>query len=888
MNWPRLFRRRRADDELREEIKLYLDEEKSENMARGLSSDEAWRQARIRLGNPQRIIEDLWQQNTLRAIEDFWRDLDYAAKALTRTPGFAITAICTLALSLGAITVLFSLVNALVLRPLPVPHAEELTMVQWKWAHDLGASYSFSTPVFRALEKRHEVFESIAGFSSKVFQVRSGSATEEVHGVQVSGDFFRVMQTPPLLGRWLTPQDDQQNGGSTGFTVVISEAFWRARFNRTPDILGRRLTISHALFTVVGVMPKQFIGPDPTRQSEIYTPLWAEPVVDAPYNKTAGGYDSMWIGVIARRNPGVSLREANAVLKATTHSILNDSIPDTKWLSSSREHGFQIVAEPGWNGYSYLRAFFTRPLLTVFSLCAVMLLLACLNLATLLMARSATRERELATRLALGATRVRLIKQLMVESLLIALLGTGAALISAPVVSQSLVAFILGNDPTFSLKATLDLRVFAFASLTAVAVTVFTGLIPALSSTSKRPNKQIKFGLRAFPARERRVLPRIFMGCEVALALMLVVCAGLLATSLTRLYRAGIGFDPQGILNINLNMSQQALDGVALVRWYRIFGDAISHQSRVKDVSFASITPMSGYLGTADFHTNASGARVEMSTNDIAPAYFRTLRIPLLTGRDFQWNDTPSAGHKIILSRTAVKRLFPDGDAVGQFVQDDNKVKYEIVGVVDDVRYLSIREDMRAEAYFPIMQSEDKKPSYAAVVRVEGSALPVSLALRALAAKMAPDVPAPVITLLGSDVDASIGTERFMAMLAVFFAACGLLVTAVGLYGTLAYVTARRTSEIGLRIALGARRQQILRMVFRENAWIAAGGSLLGLVIAYLASRALASYLYGTSVHDPWVLLASVAVLASAASAASLLPALRAARLDPMQAIREE
>ena len=362
--------------------------------------------------------------------------------------------------------------------------------------------------------------------------------------------------------------------------------------------------------------------------------------------------------------------------------------------------------------------------------------------------------------------------------------------------------------------------------------------------------------------------------------------AGLLATSVVRLDRTGLGFHPRGVVNLNLNMGKQALDGDALVRWYRSFGDAVSHQPGVKDLSIASITPMSGGLWTRDLHTPVSGGN-EMYMNEVAPAYFRTRRIPLIAGRDFQWNDTLSSGRKVILSQTAAKHLFPGQNAVGQFVQDET-AKYEVIAVVGDIRYASIREDAHAEAYIPIMQSEVKKPSYTVVVHLEGSVTPFSMAARTLAAKMAPDIPAPVIMTMGSDLDASISSERMMAMLAIFFAACALLVTGIGLYGTLAYVTARRTSEIGIRIALGASRQEVVGLIFRENAWIAAGGSPLGLIIALLASRALASFLYGTSTRDPWVLLASVAALVSVASAASLLPAVRAARLDPMQALRAE
>jgi predicted permease len=374
---------------------------------------------------------------------------------------------------------------------------------------------------------------------------------------------------------------------------------------------------------------------------------------------------------------------------------------------------------------------------------------------------------------------------------------------------------------------------------------------------------------------------------EVALALMLVVGAGLLATSVTRLYHTGLGFDPNGIVNLDLSMGKQSLDGDALLRWYREYAEQLSHQPGVKSVSFASITPMNGSAWSSDYHSHESNGDREIYMNAVAPEYFKAMRIPMFDGRDFAWSDTSAAGNKIVLSATAAKYLFPGRSAVGQLVEKD-KASYEVVGIVGDTRYRSIRESAPAEAYLPITQASDKKASYTAVVRYDGPVAPFAAAVRSLAARMAPEIPAPAMSKMSADIDESIGTERMMAMLAVFFAGCALLVTAIGLYGTLAYATARRTSEIGIRMALGAHRTQVVAMVFRENAWIAAAGSLTGLAAALLASRALASFLYGTSPRDPWVLAESVAALVLIASAASLLPALRAARIEPMQALRSE
>jgi predicted permease len=385
------------------------------------------------------------------------------------------------------------------------------------------------------------------------------------------------------------------------------------------------------------------------------------------------------------------------------------------------------------------------------------------------------------------------------------------------------------------------------------------------------------------------VLPKAMMAAEVGLALMLAVGAGLLSTSLVRLYRTDIGFDPKGLVNIKLNTDKQALDGEALVGLYKQYGETLSHQPGVRSVSFARMVPLSNMEWDEDYKV-AGGSAHNARVNQVAPAYFQTMRIPLLDGRDYRWTDTPTTGLKIILNQAAAKLFFPGRSALGQSIlSDPDKVSYEVIAVVGDAKYDDLRTPAPPTGYLPITQNRLKgKPSYTAVVRVDGPAGPLAGAARSIAAQKAPDIPAPVMRTMESVIDASISSERVMALLSVFFAACALLVTGIGLYGTLAYATARRTSEIGIRMALGARRAQVVRMVFRENSIVAVVGSAVGLVAAALASRALASFLYSTSARDPWVMVVAVAAVVVIASAASLLPALRAARIEPMAAIRHE
>jgi len=882
-----LFKRRHLDAELDEELQAHIALAIEDNLSRGMTRRQARTDALRSFGGVSQATETYRLQRGLPWLEQLMRDTRYGCRQLLRAPGFTLTAVFTLALGLGANTAVFSLINALLLRPLPVPHSEELAVLHYLRSDDSGPNYSFSFPLLRSIEKNHEVFQYVAGFSNTVFQVRENSGNVRVPGALVSGQYFQVLETPPLLGRYLTPQDDRQGGSGTEFPVVLSENYWRTQFNSAADIVGRKIVIANTPFIIVGVMPHSFIGADPTRRANIYAPLWAEPVTDAPYNSIANGYHSWWIRVIARRNPRISLEQGNAALQTESSAVLRE-VTDAQWAKDAQKNHFLLTADPGSKGFSHLRTAFLKPLSAIFALCAAMLLLACLNLASLLMARSAARERELATRLALGATRQRLIQQLMVESLLVAILGTAAGIVAAPVVSRSLALMILDRSPESALDTTLDLRVFAFVAMTAVATTLLIGLVPALRATSKNLNEQIKTGAHTVSTQPgKRLLPRLLMAFEVALALILVFGAALLATSLTRLYRTGLGFDPKGIVNLEFDMGKQPLDGAALVSWYQNYGDALRHKPGVQNVSFADITPMNGSTWTEDYHTPVSGGDREIYMNTVSPDFFATMKIPILAGRDFRWNDTLASGRKIILSQTAANLLFPNRSALGQQVVAD-KNSYEVIAIVGDIHLVSIRKATPPGGYISITQDSGHKPSYTAAVRLEGSPSPLFTAARSLAAQMAPEIPPPVMISLNDQLDDSIRSERMMAMLAIFFAITALFITAIGLYGTLAYNTARRTSEIGIRIALGARRLQVIALVFRENAWSALSGTLAGLLAALLAARALASILYGTSARDPLVLFGSIAALLAVASAASLIPALRAARIDPIQALRTE
>jgi predicted permease len=886
-----LFHKRRMNREMAEELEFHQGLLREKLLRQGVPQvevDLATRRAFGIASRWQERLRELWQFKTL---ENFLRDLGFSVRLLAKSPGFTAVAILTLAVGVGGNTAVFSLIDGLLLRPLPVPHAERLVVLRMD-ENIAEPNYAFCTPFFRGLEGRHDLFADVFAYNGDTFQVQGRSGNENVQGMLVSGQFFQALETPPLLGRYLTAEDDQPGGSPTGLAVVISEVFWNNWFNRATDVVGRKMIIANTPFTVVGVMPKRFIGADPTQRPMIFAPLSADSITDAPRDHISAGIRAWWITVVARLQPGVALDKANAGLLTVSSPILHETAADASYIAGAERAHFHFVAEPGSRGYAYVRSVFRKPLVAMFAMCGGILLLACLNLASLLMARGAARQRELATRLAMGATRWRLIQQLLIESLLIAFVGTLCGTVAALIASRSLAVLMVRSNSFIQngqIDTSLDLRVFGFATIIAIVSTVLIGLIPALQATSGNLSDHIKDGQHARYGHElRKVLAPALLASEVALAMTLVVGAGLLATSLVRLVNSGIGFDPKGLFNIAFSMDKQQLGGDALMRVYQQLSEELSHQPSVKSVSFQFIVPLSHRHWTG-LYSAPGGSPHRLNLNSVAPDYFETMRIPLYLGREFSWNDTKASGPRMILNQSAAKLLFPGRDALGQQVMNaQDKRWYQVVAVVGDTKYQDLRESAPPDAYVPIMEDPQEKPSLSAVVRMDGGQGPLEAFARKLASRLTPTIPAPVVTTMNDVISGSITAEGMMALLSVFFAGSALLVIGIGLYGTLTYSTTRRTSEIGIRMALGAQRGGVMALVFRENAVIVAVGSVAGLIAALLASRTLASFLYATSPRDPWVFVTALAGLAAIAGAATLLPALRAARIEPMTAIRYE
>ncbi len=878
-----IFRRNRIEDEMSEELAFHL-AMRREKYAKNGEADAA-EHARRDLGSVQKWKEATRDVQRPRWLEDFIRDLMLGARMLRKTPAFTTVALLTLALAIGANTAIFSLMNALLLRPLPVPQADRLVVLRLQPA---VSGYSFCAPLFRYLESHAQVFSDVFAVAYHSFQFRGAEGTERIDGVLVSGRYFSGLRVSPELGRYLNPGDDQPGGGPQGPVVVISDRLWRARFGGDPAVVGRKLVLDKVAFSVAGVAPPSFNGTQVGARPDLFVPLATEPLVNAPFSSTASGWRAWWLQVSARLRDGVSVVQADSFLKSSSQMILNASIPDSRWeYGPHKRSEVFLAAESGATGYTYLRFRFLKPLTALLVLVGVVLLIACLNLATLLMARSAARNREMAARFALGASRGRLLRQLLTESLLLALAGTLFGSSVSPLLSRGLLLFLSSPRDPLYFDVAPDLRVLAFTGAIAILATVLTGVAPALRSTGRALEQQIREGSGTIRAADRRNLfPRVLLGMEISLAMVLVAGAGLLGYSLLRLHEAPTGFDPRGLVLLPLEMSKQSRNGDALIQSYKEIAHGLAEAPGATDVSYVMLPPISNMQMTTDVNLPGQPAK-EVFTNVAAARYFRAMRTPLIAGREFEWSDTTASGRVVILNQAAARLLFPNGGAIGHEVRADGTT-YRVVGIVGDTKYTSLRNAAEPTMYQPLTQNANFRQSYVAIVRVSGAPAAVIAGAQAIVRRVAPEIPQPAATTMDDRISESLSTERIMAALALFFGGVALLITAIGLYGALAYATARRTGEIGIRMTLGARAGNILAMVCRENIGIALSGCIAGLAISLVALRWISSFLYNTSPRNPIALAGAAVALLTVAAVASYLPASRASRIDPMAAIRHE
>jgi predicted permease len=883
-----MFGRRKATErELEREIREHLELEAEEQRERGLAPAEARHAARRAFGNPTLVTEDTRAVWKWTALEHLVQDVRYALRTMRKNLGFSAAATLSLALGIGANTAIFSLIDALLLRSLPVRNPGELVQVMLVENGHPGNSFGY--PAVGALAARTDVFAGLCGFTSAAFNLSSADGVERVAGAWVTGGYYPTLGLPPFAGRLLTPGDDQRGAPPV---AVLSYDYWDRRFGHDFSAIGRSIQIEGRPVTIVGISPAGFSGANVGDAANLTLPLAALPQL-TPERAAMLEARSQWLRILARPQPGISIAQAKARLAVIwPRMAVVTTMPrmNPKRRQVLLDSTIDLIA--GGTGWSYLREQFRRPLLILMGITGLVLLIACANFANLLLARGMARSKEIALRFAIGAGRGRIVRQLLTESLMLSVLGAALGIALAGIGSRGLVLLLSGGRRDgILLDLHPDVTVLLFTSGIAVATGILFGLVPALRATASGPAAALKADAGITPRTRSRLLPAL-VSSQVALSLVLLIGAGLFARTLRNLQQIDPGFRREGVLLVYLDARRSGTQDDRLGATYQELLDRYAHLPGVVSASLSSNTPLSGGLITDAVSINGQPAPgTSAHFNSVSPRFFETMGTPRVLGRDFTEHDGPGAADVAIVNEAFVRRYIPDGRPLGQVVAQarPGAKPMEIVGVVKDSVFQSLREPPPPAVYVPYFQYPDLILIGTFEIRTAGSLSQTAALVRDDLRARFPHTPVQAQVLpLTEQVERTLIQERLLAALGTCFGVLALMLAGVGLYGLLAYTVTRSTSEIGIRMALGAMRGEVLWLVLRNALLLVGIGVAVGLPAAWAASRWIASMLFGLKATDPLTLLGATLILLLAALVAAFLPARRATRVDPLVALRYE
>jgi putative ABC transport system permease protein len=863
--------RRAADDEIADEVQQYFDDAVADGLARGLSPDEARRAARREIGNDTAVREQVRSSGWENIVSAIAADVRYGARRLRAAPGFTAVTVLTLAVGIGGTTAIFSAVRPILFASLPYPQPSRIAAVLELAPNGSHSSGTFA--MYREFAERARSFEAIAVFKAWRPTVTGSDRPERLEGQRVTADYFHVLGVSPLIGRDFTPSDDRFGGPNV---VILSDEFWRRRFDGDRAIVGRQIRLDDNLFTVVGVMPASFENVT-SAAAAVWAPLQYDPSI--PVNGREWGHH---LRTIARLRADVGAPEATREIATLGHALIDRVHPE------SYDPNVQFAVAP-------LHEELTRgvrpALLAVFAGVGLVLAIACVNITNLLLARGVRRRGEFALRAALGAGRVRLVRQLLTESVLLAVLGGAAGVLVALLGTRGLIALSPPGLPRVD-AIRVDAIVLGFAAAVTTLVGLAFGLIPALQAARSDPHHELQQGSGRASGAHRRTRS-VLVVAEVALALVLLVSSGLLLRSLERLFAVPLGFDSARLLTLQLQIVGHRYREAEAAQ--RVFDQALEAVRRVPGVAAAGFTsqlPLSGDRDEYGVHFAATGTQPADTYGAfryaVSPGYVEAAGIPLRAGRTFDTRDTAPAPHVALISESLAKARFGKRNPIGERVMIGPSVPYTIVGVVGDVRQVSLALSDRDAVYISAAQSWFPDNPRSLVVRARGDAAALASSIREAIWSVDKDQAIARVATMTELIAASAAERRFALILFEAFGLTALVLAAIGLYGVLSGSVSERLREIGVRAALGATRGDILGLIVRQGMTLAGIGLAIGLAGAAVASRALVTMLFGVTRLDPVTYAAVVALLLGVSAAATWFPALRAARVNPSVTLRSE
>jgi predicted permease len=908
MSWlRRLFSRNRLEIDLDKELRFHFESQVADKVRSGASENEARRLTRIEFGGIEQIKEDCRESRGTLWVESMVQDIRYGVRQIRNSPGFSIVAILSLALGIGANTAIFTLLNAILLRSLPVHDPEELLLFGDGRAQGLTLSVPdgrmdlFSKAFLHDFSQKDTSFSGIAAVDSSAIETKAsiaGGAYQTIHINLISGSYFPVLGVPAFLGRTVDESDDRAPGA--GPVAVASYAWFQRHFNGDPAALGKVVRIQSHDYTLVGVAKPGFSGITVGRSADLWIPLSMEKDFSRPGGDAIGSklYQSLYL--VGRLKPGVGPAQAGAETNLLFKQIIRGYLgpqPSQKHLDDLAHASVELTS--GTRGVSPLRYAFSVPLKILMAIVALVLLIACANIGNMLFARGVARTREVAVRMALGASRRRIVIQLLTESVILSIVGAVAGIALAWKASGLLLNMAAPGPDPVPLNLTPDLRVLAFTLGLTVLTALLFGTLPAFRATNLEFTPALKDGRGSSSVSTRGVMARSLIVGQVALSVLLMVVAGLFVRSLVHLYDVDTGFDPHNALIFTLDSSTANLphgvDEIRSVRLQEQIEERVRAIPGVKSDSFAFFAFNDG--GWSDQvlfqgvpRTPANGKAVNF--NITGNGFFLAMGIPLVEGRTYNSQDLQNSPKVAVINQTMARRFFPDRSAIGQHFgigeTPDHLGEIEVIGVVKDAKYFALDEGSRMASYFPCSQSPGFFGNFILRYAPGANRQEIVSRTRAAIAEINSNILVNTVTSLQEQLDRSIATQSLIARLSGFFGILAVFLACIGIYGLLSHSVARRTSELGIRVALGAQSLNLLWMVLRECVLLLLVGLAIGVPLALSSTRVLKSLLYDLSPLDPVSISIAIAAVVCMTIAAAWLPARRATRIDPMQALRTE